>query len=94
MCCSIGSLEVFSIARLTKEASHKRLVLGKVPLLSAMLKSVAPQGNGACVVLKDPTGMSYRDVCDLYYIPVLLNNISLFMCNFGVCVFARTVSAF
>ena len=59
MCCSVGSLEVFSVARLTKEASHKRLVLGKVPFLSAMLKSVAPQGNGACVVLKDPTGMSY-----------------------------------
>jgi len=62
VCCSVGSQEVFSVARLTKEASHKRLVLGKVPFLLAMLKSVAPQGNGACVILKDPSGMLYREV--------------------------------
>lgn len=35
---------------------QKGLLLEKVPFLVAVLKSVVPQGNGACVTLKDPTG--------------------------------------
>ena len=38
-----------------------------------MLKSVAPQGNGACVVLKDPTGVSCKSVTNTSIVVICLH---------------------
>ena len=42
---------------------HKGVLLEKVPFLVVMLKSLVPQGNGACVTLKDSTGSVCVCVC-------------------------------
>ena len=58
----ISTQETCCISELLKgrqlRRDQKGLLLEKVPFLVAALKSVVPQGNGACVTLKDSTGKS------------------------------------
>ena len=55
-----GNQETCCISELLKgrqlNKDQKGLLLEKIPFLVVMLKSVVPQGNGACVTLKDLTG--------------------------------------
>ena len=52
--------ETCCISELMKDRQLRRdqkgLLLEKIPFLVVMLKSIVPQGNGACVTLKDSTG--------------------------------------